>query len=123
MYALVLCVSLVVRFERTRRQAALERERALQRERIELSQAIHDTTAQSAYMIGLGIDAAKTGCRRLDRGAHRQTRCDRTAFQDRHLAAETPDRHGSHIRRQGSGLDPGLARCDVQVHHVGVGGG
>ena len=57
MYALVLCVSLVVRFERTRRQAALERE--LQRERIELSQAIHDTTAQSAYMIGLGIDAAK----------------------------------------------------------------
>ncbi len=59
MYALVLCVSLVVRFERTRRQAALERERALQLERIELSQAIHDTTAQSAYMIGLGIDAAK----------------------------------------------------------------
>ena len=59
MYALVLCVSLVVRFERTRRQAALERERALQRERIELSQAIHDTTAQSAYMIGLGIDAVK----------------------------------------------------------------
>ena len=59
MYALVLCVSLVVRFERTRRQAAVERERALQRERIELSQAIHDTAAQSAYMIGLGIDAAK----------------------------------------------------------------
>ena len=59
MYALVLCVSLVVRFERTRRQAALERERELQRERIELSQAIHDTTAQSAYMIGLGIDASK----------------------------------------------------------------
>ena len=59
MYALVLCVSLVVRFERTRRQAAVERERALQRERIELSQTIHDTTAQSAFMIGLGIDAAK----------------------------------------------------------------
>ena len=37
----------------------MERERALQRERIELSQAIHDTTAQTAYMIGLGIDAAK----------------------------------------------------------------
>ena len=59
MYALVLCVSLVVRFERSRRQAAVERERALQRERIELSQTIHDTTAQSAFMIGLGIDAAK----------------------------------------------------------------
>ena len=37
----------------------MEREGALQRERIELSQSIHDTTAQSAYMIGLGIDAAK----------------------------------------------------------------
>ena len=59
MYALVLCVSLITRFERTRRQLAVERERALQRERIELSQSIHDTTAQSAYMIGLGIDAAK----------------------------------------------------------------
>ena len=59
MYALVLCVSLVVRFERARRQAALERERELQRERIELSQAIHDTAAQTAFMIGLGIDAAK----------------------------------------------------------------
>ena len=37
----------------------MERERALQRERAELSQAIHDTTARSAYMIGMGIDAAK----------------------------------------------------------------
>ena len=55
MYILVLCVSLIVRFERTRRQAAVERERHLQQERIELSQAIHDTTAQTAYMIGLGI--------------------------------------------------------------------
>ena len=59
MYALVLCVSLVVRFERTRRQAAVKRERELQRERIELSQTIHDTAAQTAFMIGLGIDAAK----------------------------------------------------------------
>ena len=37
----------------------MERERTLERERIELSQAIHDTAAQSAYMIGLGVDAAK----------------------------------------------------------------
>ena len=35
------------------------REQALQRERVELSQAIHDTVAQSGYMIGLGIDTAK----------------------------------------------------------------
>ena len=40
------------------RQAALARERQVQQERIELSQAIHDTTAQTAYMIGLGIDGA-----------------------------------------------------------------
>ena len=59
MYALVLCVSLIARFERVRRQAAVEGERRLQQERIELSHSIHDTTAQSAYMIGLGIDAAK----------------------------------------------------------------
>ena len=38
---------------------AVERERDLQRERVEFSQTIHDTTAQSAYMIGLGIDTAK----------------------------------------------------------------
>ncbi|MYD52413.1 MAG: hypothetical protein F4W93_13180 [Dehalococcoidia bacterium] len=59
MYVLVLCVSFIVRFERIRRQAAVERERHLQRERIELSQAIHDTTAQTAYMIGLGIHRAR----------------------------------------------------------------
>ena len=55
MYTLVLCVSLIARFERTRRQAAVEREWQLQRERIDLSQEIHDTTAQTAYMIGMGI--------------------------------------------------------------------
>ena len=37
----------------------MERERELQRERVEFSQTIHDTTAQSAYMIGLGIDTAR----------------------------------------------------------------
>ena len=36
----------------------MARERELQRERIELSQTIHDTTAQSVYMIGLGLDTA-----------------------------------------------------------------
>ena len=59
MYAVVAAVNLISRFERSRWRAAVEREGALQRERIELSQSIHDTTAQSAYMIGLGIDAAK----------------------------------------------------------------
>ena len=60
MYVLVLCVSLISRFERIRRQVAVQRERKLQRERVELSQTIHDTTAQTVYMIGLGIHRART---------------------------------------------------------------
>ena len=59
MYAVAATVNLISNFERSRWRAAVEREGALQRERIELSQAIHDTTAQTAFMIGLGIDAAK----------------------------------------------------------------
>ena len=58
MYAVVASVSLISRSERIRRQEAVARERELQRERIELSQTIHDTTAQSVYMIGLGLDTA-----------------------------------------------------------------
>ncbi len=58
MYFTAVGVSLIVRFERARRQAALERERQANRERIELSQWLHDTTAQTAYMIGLGIEGA-----------------------------------------------------------------
>ena len=58
MYAVVAAVNLVSRFERTRRREAVEREGELQRERIELSQTIHDTIAQSAYMIGLGVETA-----------------------------------------------------------------
>ncbi len=58
MYAVVAAVNLVSRFERIRRRDAVERERELQQERIELSQTIHDTIAQSAYMIGLGLETA-----------------------------------------------------------------
>ena len=58
MYAIVASVSLIARFERVRRQESAERERELLRERIELSQSIHDTAAQTAYMISLGIRKA-----------------------------------------------------------------
>ena len=58
MYAVVAAVNLIMRLERTRRAEAVERERQLQQERIELSQTIHDTIAQSAYMIGLGLETA-----------------------------------------------------------------
>ena len=59
MYTIMLGVSLITRFERIRWQTSVTRERELRRERIELSQTIHDTTAQTAYMIGLGIHRAR----------------------------------------------------------------
>ena len=59
MYAVVASVNLLARAERIRRQDAVKRERELQQERIELSQTIHDTTAQSVFMIGIGIDTAR----------------------------------------------------------------
>ena len=58
MYLVAVGVSLIVRFDRARRQAAMARERQAHQERIDLSQTIHDTTAQTAYMIGLGIEGA-----------------------------------------------------------------
>ena len=59
MFGVVLAINFITRFQRRRARAAMERERELQRERIELSETIHDTAAQTAFMIGLGIDAAK----------------------------------------------------------------
>ena len=59
MYAVVTSVNLVSSSERMRRRAAVQRERALQRERIELSQTIHDTVAQSVYVVGLGVETAR----------------------------------------------------------------
>ena len=66
MYVVVVVVNRVSSFERTRRRGAMEREQSLQRERIELSQTIHDTVAQTAYMVGLGIDRARKVARETD---------------------------------------------------------
>ncbi len=59
MYAVVFAVNLVSRFERIRRIQAVERERSLQQGRIESSRRLHDTTAQSAFVVGLGLETAK----------------------------------------------------------------
>ena len=59
MYAIACAVSLIARYERIQRREAVVREQQLQRERIDLSQTIHDTVGQSAYMIGMGIESAK----------------------------------------------------------------
>ncbi len=58
LYAVSGAVSLITGFERDWRRRGLERERELHRQRIEISQTIHDTTAQWAYMIGLGVEGA-----------------------------------------------------------------
>ena len=58
LYAVSAAVSIIAGLERESRRKGLERERELQRQRIEISQTIHDTTAQWAYMIGLGVEQA-----------------------------------------------------------------
>ncbi len=60
MYGGVVLVNMFARYERIRRRRLGERERALLQERVEFSQAIHDTAAQSAYVLGLGIDMARS---------------------------------------------------------------
>ena len=59
MFGVVGAVHVVAGYERTRRRRLRERERTLLEERVELSQAIHDTAAQSAYVLGMGIDMAR----------------------------------------------------------------
>lgn len=54
----VVAVYAVATFERSGRRGALQREQTLLNDRLELSQTIHDTAAQAAYMIGLGVDEA-----------------------------------------------------------------
>ena len=58
LYSVALAVSIIAGLERENRRKGLERERELQRQRIEMSQKIHDTTAQWAYMVGLGVQGA-----------------------------------------------------------------
>ncbi len=59
MYAVFAGVNTIARYERARRDRSAERERALLQERVEISQIIHDTAAQSAYVLGLGMDTAR----------------------------------------------------------------
>ncbi len=59
MYLIVALMNLISRFERRRWSQAVEREQTLLRERTEVAKTIHNTMAQSAYMIGLGIDRVK----------------------------------------------------------------
>ncbi len=55
MYTLVCLMSLIGRFDRRRRLEASKRELQLRQERIDLSQEIHDTASQTAYLIRQGL--------------------------------------------------------------------
>ena len=122
MYAVVAAVNLVSRFERIRRREAVERERMLQRGRIELSQTIHDTIAQSAYMIGLGIQTAME----LADAREDENRDELLAkLSATHAAVEVDDvgAAASHRRRphfRGTGVEPGaeVSRLNIRQDHV-----
>ena len=58
LYAVSAAVSIIAGLERESRRKGLERERELQRQRIDISQTIHDTTSQWAYMVSLGVEGA-----------------------------------------------------------------
>jgi len=60
MYAVMSSVNLVAWRERTRRHHSEERQRALLEQGLEMSQVIHDTVAQTAYTLRLGVDTART---------------------------------------------------------------
>ena len=59
MYLLALGIGFIARFERLRWRSSVARERQLREDRIRVSQTIHDTTAQSVYVVGLGIHKAR----------------------------------------------------------------
>ena len=96
----------------------MEREQALQRERVELSQAIHDTAAQSAYMIGLGIDSAKALAG--DETKELTATLEATSQLSRSIIWElrTPHQCGWHLR--GQGVEPGskVARNQLYERHL-----
>lgn len=59
MFVVIACVNLVARYERFRRRDAVVQALELQRERVELSRTIHDTLAQSIYMLSIGIETSR----------------------------------------------------------------
>ena len=118
MYAVVASVSLVARFERLKRQESAARERELHRERIELSQAIHDTTAQTAHMIGLGMHRAM----KLAGESNEELTATLAPTSSLSNAAmwelRRPSTRRSHLRGEGAGPRALVAHRDVYEGHV-----
>jgi signal transduction histidine kinase len=59
MFVVIAVVNLVARYEGFRRREAVAQAVELERQRVELSRTIHDTVAQTAYMISIGIETAR----------------------------------------------------------------
>ena len=122
LYAVSAAVSIVAGLERESRRRGLERERELQRQRIELSQTIHDTTAQWAYMIGLGVE----GAMELADESNEELRTKLRLVADLSRSAMWELRHpidgGPDIPGREAGGGPGGPRRHLHRHHLGPGG-
>ena len=123
MYAVVASVNLVSSSERMKRREAVERERALQGERIELSQTIHDTVAQSVYVVGLGVETARDLARKTS--DELASRLDETHTLSRTAlwGAPAPHRLGADLRGHGPGGGVELPRLLVHRYYVPARGG
>ena len=97
LYAVAAVVSIISGLERESRRKGLERERELQRQRIELSQTIHDTTAQWAYMIGLGVEGAMELADESQGSAEGQAPAGVGTVPVGHVGAEAPHRRRADI--------------------------
>ena len=122
MYGIVGCVSLVARFERVRRQRSAERERELHRERIELSQAIHDTAAQTAYMVSMGIHRAMGMTGGANEELAETLAATSVVVQGGHLGAEASHRRGRALRGKGAGPGALVPRRQLLEDRLDSGG-
>ena len=119
MYAVGASVNLISRFERIRWRAAVERERELHRQRIEISQTIHDTTAQWAYMIGLGVEGAMELVEESQEALLAKLRLAADLSRSAMWELRHPIDGGQLFRGEELGRSAGSPRRDLHRHHVG----
>ena len=135
MFAIVVAANLMTRLERERRREAVDAERArieeniqlqhraqeaereIQRERIRISQEIHDGAAQSAYVLSLGLDVFPTGGGE-QRWAPGAAEGASRPVQAGPVGASLSHKPGAPLRGQGAGSDPGGSPWQLQDHNL-----
>ena len=122
LYAVSAAVGIITGLEREIRRRGLEREGELQRQRIEISQTIHDTTAQWAYMIGLGVAGALELVDQSQAALRAKLRLVAELSPVGHVGAKAPHRRRAAIPGRGTGRGAGNPRRDLHRHHLGAGG-